>query len=96
MSEDLELVCLKAKYTNMAKRTYLRTSLLIIVEDKIQGAWDDVCRTTNEICTASGLPSLQTIVQEGNRWELLWQKMLDSDRAFSHISKRFQWATQLV
>ena len=65
MSEGLELMRLKAKYTDKAKRTYLRTSLRIVVEDKIEGAWDDVCRKISRMCTASGLPSVRTILQEG-------------------------------
>ena len=42
-SEGLELMRLKAKYTDKAERTYLRASLLTIVQDQIEGAWDDVC-----------------------------------------------------
>ena len=46
------------QYTDKAKRSYLRTSLLIMVEEKIEGACDYVCRAISELCTASGLPSL--------------------------------------
>ena len=46
-------------------RDSARPTVLIIVEEKIEGAWDDVCRRISGICAASGLPGLQIVVEEG-------------------------------
>ena len=42
-----------------------KPTVLKIVEEKIEGAWDDVCQTISGICAASGLPGLHIVVEEG-------------------------------
>ena len=46
-------------------RDSAKPTVLIIVEEKIEGAWDDVCQRISGICAASGLPGLQTVMEEG-------------------------------
>jgi hypothetical protein len=46
-------------------RDSAKPTVLIIVEEEIEGAWDEVCRQISGICAASGLPSLQVVVEEG-------------------------------
>ncbi len=46
-------------------RDSAKPTVLIIVEEKIEGAWDDVCQRISGICAASGLPGLQIVVEEG-------------------------------
>ena len=46
-------------------RDSAKSTVLIIVEEKIEGAWDDVCQRISGVCAASGLPGLQIVVEEG-------------------------------
>ena len=46
-------------------RNSAKPTVLIIVEEKIEGAWDDVCRRISRTCAESGLPGLQIVVEEG-------------------------------
>ena len=96
MSEDLELIRLMGKYNNRAKRTYLRISLLIVFEEKTNGISDDVCRKICEIWAASGLPTLQIIVQGGESMGGFKAEDRGFDRAISHVRNRFRWVIQLL
>ena len=44
-------------------RDTAKPTILIIVEENIEGTWDDVSQRISEICAASGLPGLQIVVE---------------------------------
>ena len=97
---DMEWIELSACKWGPSRDT-AKPTVLIIVENNIEGTWDAVCRKISELCAASGLPNLQIVVEEGELMEgfeeeKLGKKKLDSARAIGHIRRKSQWATPLV
>ena len=60
---DMEWLELSARKWGSSRDT-AKPTVLIIVEKNIEGTWDDACRKISELCAASGLPHLQTVVEE--------------------------------